>query len=113
MSFNFLEDKKLVHDQIQEAGSVVVVEKSSVSLKAVVNRSADDMGKEFADEIGQYSGSGGALAMLSFSYTANGAIKAGDYLLYEGLRATIHKIKPRRYGGITVRLRCLVEETAA
>lgn len=111
--FNFAGDAELVRLQIEAAGVVVVVEGSAEELKAVINRSADDMGKEFADEIGAETATSGALAMMSFSNTVEGKIKAGDYLLYEGKRATILKIKDRRPGGILVRRRCLVNETAA
>lgn len=111
-AFNFLGDQAAVHAQINAAGTAVVVEGSGQDLKAVVNRKSDDVAKEFASEIGEINGNGGVLAMLSFSYAAEEYIKAGDYISYEGLRAVIHKIKPRIYGGVLVRLRCLVEERA-
>ncbi len=113
MSFNFTGDQTLVHNQINAAGTPVVVDGSGQALKAITNRKSDDIAREFESDIGETGGSGGALAMLSFSYVAEPYIKAGDYLIYEGLRAVIKKIKPRRYAGVLVRLRCLVEERAA
>ena len=113
MSFNFTGDQALVHNQIQAVGSAVLVEGSAQALKAVVNRKLDDIAREFDADPGETSTAGAALAMLSFSYVAEAHIAAGVYITYEGKRALIKQVKARRYGGVLVRLRCLVDERAA
>jgi hypothetical protein len=113
MSFNFTGDQALVHSQILAVGETVAIEGTATTVKGVVNRKMDDIAREFEAEVGETGGSGGALAMLSFSYVAEPYIKAGQYIAYDGLRAVIKQVKPRRYSGILVRIRCLVEERAA
>ena len=110
--FNFTGDQALVQQQINAAGAVIVVEDSNAQLKGVVNRKSDDLAKEFAQEIGDMEGSG-VLAMISFGHLADPHLSAGCYITYGGKRACVRKIKRREYGGVLVRLRCLVEENAA
>ena len=111
MPFDFTRDQVAVQSHINTVGSTITLEAGG-TLRGVVSRSADDMAKDFADEIGSTDDATSPLAMISFGADA-ASLTAGDYLSYDGVRAAVRRVKPRWYAGVLVRVRCLVEENAA